>query len=76
MKIPSHVEVSGNEVGDGLTRQALESCTVHGQMTVANDHRLLARHAMVGGQEKLADLLIQSDLWSRSNHGLMDSWRR
>jgi hypothetical protein len=40
------------EVADGLPRQAEESGTVHGQMTVANDHRVLAR------QKTLADLLI------------------
>jgi hypothetical protein len=31
---------------------------------------------MVSGQEILANLLIQSNLWSRSNHGLMDKRRR
>jgi hypothetical protein len=34
------VGISGNEV-------AVESETVHGQMTVANDRRILARQAMV-----------------------------
>jgi hypothetical protein len=50
-------------------------------MTVANDHRILAKQAMVkssgkmfGGQEILAGLLIQSSQWS--NHGLMDRRRR
>jgi hypothetical protein len=71
------VGISGNEVADGLARQAVESCIVHGQMTVANDHRILVKQAMVkewqhGGQEILPNLLIQSDLWSRSNHDLMD----
>jgi ribonuclease HI len=47
MWIPSHVGISDNEVADGLARQAVESGTVHGQMTVANDHRILARQAMV-----------------------------
>jgi hypothetical protein len=47
MWIPSHVGISGNEVTDGLARQAIESGTVHGQMTVANDHKILARQAMV-----------------------------
>jgi hypothetical protein len=42
-----HVGVSGNEVADGLARQVVESGTVHGQMTVANDHRISARQAMV-----------------------------
>jgi ribonuclease HI len=37
MWIPSHVGISGNEVADGLVRQAVESGTVHGQMTIAND---------------------------------------
>jgi ribonuclease HI len=46
MWIPSHVRISGNEVADGLARQAVESGTVHGKMTVANDHRILARQAM------------------------------
>jgi hypothetical protein len=39
MWIPSHVGISGNEV--------VESGTVHGQMTVASDHRIMARQAMV-----------------------------
>jgi hypothetical protein len=47
MWIPSHVGVSGNKVADRLVRQAVESGTVHGQMTVANDHRILVRQAMV-----------------------------
>jgi ribonuclease HI len=47
MWIPSHVGISGNEVAVGLARQAVESGTVHGQMTVANDHRILARQTMV-----------------------------
>jgi hypothetical protein len=83
MWIPSHMGISGNKVADGLARQTIESGTLHGQMTVANDHRILARQAMVkhsddmfGGQEILTDLLIQSDLWSRSNHSLMDRLRR
>jgi hypothetical protein len=38
MWIPSLVGISGNEVADGLARQAVENGTVHGQMTVANDH--------------------------------------
>jgi hypothetical protein len=41
------VGISGNEVADGLARQAVESGTVHEQMAVANDHRILARQAMV-----------------------------
>jgi hypothetical protein len=47
MWIPCHVEISGNEVADGLARQAVKSGTVHGQMTMANDHMILARRAMV-----------------------------
>jgi ribonuclease HI len=43
MWIPPHVGILGNEVTVGLARQAVESGTVHGQMTVANDHRILAR---------------------------------
>jgi hypothetical protein len=56
--------ISGNETTDGLTRQVLESGTVHEQITIANDPRILPRQAMgvnmVGGQETLplADLLI------------------
>jgi ribonuclease HI len=46
MWIPTHVGVSGNKVANGLARQAVESGTVHGQLTVANDHRILARQAM------------------------------
>jgi ribonuclease HI len=42
MWIASHVGIVGNEVADGLARQAVESGIVHGQMTVANDHRILA----------------------------------
>jgi ribonuclease HI len=42
MWIPSHVGISGYEAADGLARQAADSDTVHGQMTVANDHRILA----------------------------------
>jgi ribonuclease HI len=45
MWIPSHVGLSGNKVTDGLARQAVEIGTV--QMTVANDHRILARQAMI-----------------------------
>jgi hypothetical protein len=44
MWISSHVGISGNKVAYGLARQAVESGTVHGQMTVAN---ILARQAMV-----------------------------
>jgi ribonuclease HI len=47
MWIPSHVEILGNKVADELARQAVESGTSHGQMTVANDHRIFARLAMV-----------------------------
>jgi hypothetical protein len=47
MWIPSHVDISSNEVADGLATEAVESGTVHGQMTVANDHRILARQPMV-----------------------------
>jgi hypothetical protein len=39
--------IPSNEVADGLARQAVESGSVHGQMTVANDHRILARQAIV-----------------------------
>jgi hypothetical protein len=45
MWIPSHVGLSGNKVTDGLARQAVEIGTV--QMTVANDHWILARQAMI-----------------------------
>jgi hypothetical protein len=41
------VEISGKEVADWLSKQAVESGTVHGQMMVANDHMILARQAMV-----------------------------
>jgi ribonuclease HI len=47
MWIPSHVGISGNEDVDGLARQVVESGIVHGQMTVANDHRGLAEPAMI-----------------------------
>jgi hypothetical protein len=47
MWILSRVGISGNEVADGLVRQAVESGNVHGQMTVANYHRILARQEMV-----------------------------
>jgi hypothetical protein len=47
MWIPSHVKILGDEVADGLARQEVESDTVHGRMTVANDHRIVARQAMV-----------------------------
>jgi hypothetical protein len=40
------VGISGNEVADGLARQAVESDTVHGKMTVANDQRIVARQAI------------------------------
>jgi hypothetical protein len=43
----TYVGISGNEVADGLTRQAVESGTDHGQMTVANDHMISIRQAMV-----------------------------
>jgi ribonuclease HI len=43
MWIPSHVEISGNEVADGLANQAVECGIVHRQMSVVNDHRILAR---------------------------------
>jgi hypothetical protein len=82
MWIPSYVVISGNEVADGLVRQAVESGTVHGKITIAYEHRILARQAMLnsgnmaGGQETVADFLIQSEVWSRSNHGLMDRRRR
>jgi hypothetical protein len=45
MWIPSHVRISGNEVTDGLARQAVENGTVRGQMKVANDHRIFAGQA-------------------------------
>jgi ribonuclease HI len=45
--IPFHVGILGNEVADGLARQTVESGTVHGQMTVANYNRIVARQAMV-----------------------------
>jgi hypothetical protein len=41
------VGISGTEVADGFARQAVESGTVHGQMTVANDHMILVIQAMV-----------------------------
>jgi hypothetical protein len=47
MWILSHVGILGNKVADGLARHAVESENVHGQMTVANNHRILARQAMV-----------------------------
>jgi ribonuclease HI len=82
MWILSHVGILGNEVADGLARQAVESGTIHRQMTVVNDHRILARQAMVkqwqhvwrtGDTGRFAHSI---DLWSRSNHGLMDKRRR
>jgi hypothetical protein len=69
MWTPSHVGISGTEVADGFLRQAVESGTVHGQMTVANDHMILARQAMVkqwrhdlwtGGRKELCDNNIKS----------------
>jgi hypothetical protein len=42
-----YVGISGNEVADGLAKQAVESGTVYGQMTVANDHRIVARQTMI-----------------------------
>jgi hypothetical protein len=47
MWIPFQVGISGNKVADGLAREAVESGTVRGQMTVANDDKILARQAMV-----------------------------
>jgi hypothetical protein len=47
MWISSHVGISGNEVADGLARQAVESGTVHGQMTVANEHRMDRTHWLI-----------------------------
>jgi hypothetical protein len=44
----SHERILGKEVADGLARQAVEIGTVHGQMTVANDHRILARQLDTG----------------------------
>jgi hypothetical protein len=41
------VGISGYEVADELARQSVENDTVHGQKTIANDHRILARPAMV-----------------------------
>jgi hypothetical protein len=41
------VGISGNEVADGLASQAVERGTVYGQMTAANDHRILARQSMI-----------------------------
>jgi hypothetical protein len=70
MWIPSHVGISGNKVADGLARQAVESGTVHEQKTVANDHRILARRAMVK-QWQHCWQIGNTDLWSQSNHGLM-----
>jgi hypothetical protein len=54
------VGISGNEVADGLARQAVESGIVHGQMTVANDHNILARQAMV---KQLATWLADRRYW-------------
>jgi hypothetical protein len=45
--ILSHVGIAGNKVPNGLARQAVESCTVHGQITRANAHMILDRQAMV-----------------------------
>jgi hypothetical protein len=42
MWIPSHLGISSDVVADELARQAVESGTVHGQMMVANDYRILA----------------------------------
>jgi hypothetical protein len=55
------VAISGNEVADGLARQAVESGTVHGQMTTRYWllKQWLSSGNMVGGQETLVDLLIQ-----------------
>jgi hypothetical protein len=47
MWIPYHVGISGNDVADGLARQAVKSNTFHEQMTVVNAHRILARRAMI-----------------------------
>jgi ribonuclease HI len=47
MWIPPYVGISGNEVADGLAKQAVESGTVHEQMTVANDHRIVAKQEML-----------------------------
>jgi hypothetical protein len=70
MWIRSLVVISGNEVTDGLARQAVESGTVHGQMVVANDHRIFVRQAMVsnvnmfGGQEILPRLAAVIQKWA------------
>jgi hypothetical protein len=47
MWIPSHVGILDNEVADELAKQAVESGTVHGQMTVSNNHMILSRQTMV-----------------------------
>jgi hypothetical protein len=39
------IAISGNEFADGLAKQAVESGTIHGQMTVEIDHRIMARQA-------------------------------
>jgi hypothetical protein len=53
MWIPFHVRISGNEVADGLARQAVESGIIHGPITTAYwlDKQWLSGGNMFGGQE-------------------------
>jgi hypothetical protein len=76
--ISSHVGISGNEVAD-VSREWHRSRTNDDRQwpqDCAKQAILHSKGNMYGGQEILVDLLIQCDLWFRSNHGLMDRRRR